>query len=207
MTSYTTVKQAAEDQFTEKRSRFLCAAVPVQTAEQAEQFVAQRREAHRDARHTVWAYLLRKGEVRCSDDGEPQGTGGVPVLEVIRREGIVDVCVTVTRYFGGVLLGAPGLTRAYSAGASKALGIAGRQTMTLCTEFCIDLEYAHYNKLTKILEAFNATVSDSCFGERVILKVAVDRKAVPRFVDAVNELTAAAVTPRETGEIFIPTCE
>ena len=204
MTSYTTVKKTAEDQFTEKRSRFLCAAAPVQTVEQAEQFIAQRREAHRDARHTVWAYLLRKGEVRCSDDGEPQGTGGVPVLEVIRREGIVDVCVVVTRYFGGVLLGAPGLTRAYSAGASKALGAAGRQTMTLCTEFCIDLEYAHYNKLAKILESFGATVSDSNFGERVVLMIAVDRQTVPRFVDAITELTAAAVVPRETREVFIP---
>ena len=207
MTSYTTVKQEAEDQFTEKRSRFLCAAAPVQTAEQAEQFVAQRREAHHDARHTVWAYLLRKGEVRCSDDGEPQGTGGMPVLEVIRREGIVDVCVAVTRYFGGVLLGAPGLTRAYSAGAAKALGAAGRQTMTLCTEFCIDLEYAHYNKLTKTLETFGATVSDSSFGERVVLKIAVDRQAASRFVEAVTELTAAAVVPRETGESFIPAPE
>lgn len=118
MNQFDTIKAEAEDEFVEKRSRFLCAIAPVRSPEEAAAFLTRRREQHYDARHTVYAYILREGNrEKYSDDGEPQGTGGQPVLEVLRRAGLTDVCVAVTRYFGGILLGAGGLTRAYANGA------------------------------------------------------------------------------------------
>ena len=135
MTPYRTIAALAEDEFEEKRSRFLCAAVPVKTEKEAAAFLAARRAEHYDARHTVYAYVLREGNAqRCSDDGEPQGTGGMPVLEVIRRAGLVDVCVAVTRYFGGILLGAGGLTRAYARGAALAVAFAESVRIMLSME-------------------------------------------------------------------------
>ena len=104
MTAYTTITAFAEDEFVEKRSRFICAIAPVTTAQEAADFIAERKSLHYDARHTVYAYILKDGNVqRFSDDGEPQGTGGMPALEVLRRSGLVDVCVAITRYFGGIL--------------------------------------------------------------------------------------------------------
>ena len=131
---YTTIYSPAEDEFVERKSRFIGHIAPVQTEEEAQAFIAQIRQQHRDATHNTYAYILRSGIKRYSDDGEPQGTAGVPMLECVEKEGLVDVAVVVTRYFGGILLGAGGLVRAYSHGAKIAVDAAQRKLMTTCVE-------------------------------------------------------------------------
>ncbi|MBQ1830507.1 MAG: YigZ family protein, partial [Ruminococcus sp.] len=123
---YKTVAREASDEFVEKRSRFIGYVKPVKTEEEAVAFINQKRSEHWDARHNVYAYSLREGNIkRYSDDGEPSGTAGMPVLDVIVKNEIYDVCVVVTRYFGGVLLGTGGLVRAYSQGSKIALESGG----------------------------------------------------------------------------------
>ena len=129
---YKTILEPAEDEFVEKKSRFIAYTSPVHTVEEANAFIAGIRQRHWDATHNVPAFVLRSGVQRSSDDGEPGGTAGIPVLDVLLKSGVQDVCVVVTRYFGGVLLGAGGLVRAYSHACSLALEAAGVVTMAPC---------------------------------------------------------------------------
>jgi len=132
MNEYRTIKYEADDSFVERRSRFIGYAKPVTTNEEAVAFINEIKAKHWDATHNVYAYVLRDGQIRrYSDDGEPQGTAGIPVLDVLLKENLTDLVVVVTRYFGGVLLGAGGLVRAYSHGAKIAVVAAKMINMTL----------------------------------------------------------------------------
>lgn len=203
MTSYNTILVEAEDEFVEKRSRFICAIAPVQTAEQALAFIARRKELHYDARHTVYAYILREGNAqRYSDDGEPQGTGGQPALEVLRRSNLTDVCVAVTRYFGGILLGAGGLTRAYSSGAALAVAAAKQVTMCPCADCRLVMDYGQYGIVNRLLPKYGAQPLESDFGERVILTIRLRLEAVAPFEKALTEATSATVALEPIGEVF-----
>ena len=202
MKDYDTVLSEAEDEFTEKRSRFICAIRPVTTEKEAAEFVASRRERFHDARHTVYAYLLRDGVCRYSDDGEPQGTGGQPVLEVIKRTGLVDVCVAVTRYFGGILLGAGGLTRAYSGGAALAVKAAERVTMCVCTDISVTMDYSQYNIVSRLLPEYGAETLSSDFGQRVTVMARLRSGSVEEFEKALTQATSGTVFPERTGEVF-----
>lgn len=205
MTEYCTIVKEAEAEFIEKRSRFIGAIAPVTTPEAAADFVASRREKHYYARHTVFAYLLKEGGVcRCSDDGEPQGTGGMPVLEVIRRSGVVDICVAVTRYFGGVLLGAGPLTRAYANGAAIAVAAAERVTVCLCTDCLIETDYSRYEMILRLLPRCGAVVIESDFGAKVRLAVRLKTGAFDTLQELLRESTGATVTAKLIGESFAP---
>ena len=125
MTEYCVPTAAGEVSFTEKRSEFLGHVRPVESEEEARAFVAEMKKKYYDARHNCWCYIIKDGPERYSDDGEPQGTAGIPMLEVFRREGVCNVVCVVTRYFGGILLGAGGLLRAYTKSAKDALDAAG----------------------------------------------------------------------------------
>ena len=130
MAEYKTVREFAFDEFVEKKSRFIGHIAPVSTEEEAIAFINEMRAKYRDATHNVYAYSLRENQIkRASDDGEPQGTGGVPVLNVLNGNGLVDVCCVVTRYFGGTLLGVGGLVRAYAEGAKIAVAAADIKIM------------------------------------------------------------------------------
>ena len=203
MTAYTTITAFAEDEFVEKRSRFICAIAPVTTAQEATEFIAKRKSLHYDARHTVYAYILRDGNVqRFSDDGEPQGTGGMPALEVLRRSGLVDVCVAITRYFGGILLGAGGLTRAYASGAALAVAAAKHVTMRPCAICRIKMDYAQYGTLSRILPEHKAKVIDSDFGADVVLTIQLPEENVESLSLAVTEATAATVSVEDIDRVF-----
>ena len=202
MTAYNTILAEAEDEFVEKRSRFIGAIAPVKTAEEALGFIARRKALHRDARHTVYAYILREGGQRYSDDGEPQGTGGQPVLEVLRRSNLVDVCVAVTRYFGGILLGAGGLTRAYSGGAALAVAAAKPVTMCPCADCRLIMDYGQYGIVNRLLPEYGAELLDSDFGERVSLTVRLRTEAAAEFEKALTEATSATVALERIGEVF-----
>ena len=149
---YITLADSGIAEFTEKHSRFIGYAKPVTTEAEAVAFINEKKKQHYDARHNVYAYSLRNGQIkRYSDDGEPQGTAGVPVLEVINKNSVVDAVVVVTRYFGGILLGAGGLVRAYSHSASIALEAAGIVRMEKCFSCRIKAGYDRYGKLSGLI--------------------------------------------------------
>ena len=161
------------------------------------------RAKHHDARHNVFVYVCANGNVqRYSDDGEPQGTAGIPVLDVIRKSGLEDVCIVVTRYFGGTLLGAGGLVRAYTAAAKLAVDAAGIVTYENYTEFRLVLEYSDYQKLLAKLSSFHAKIDDTEFGMQVVLDVAMRAADGERFPSFVRELFNDRVTPEIRGTRF-----
>ena len=201
---YRTVRAFGSDEFIEKRSRFIGYAAPVETEEAALAFVAEIKEKHRDASHNVSAFVLKNGVKRYSDDGEPKGTAGVPVLEVVEKEGLVNVAVVVTRYFGGTLLGAGGLVRAYSHGAKLGLDAAGPVTMTPCRELSLVLGYELYGKITYLLPQFRVKVLDSDFGAAVRLRLLIQESLFSRFDAQLREMTAATVIPQTERELFAP---
>lgn len=188
---YKTIRNRGEDELIERRSRFIGHIAPVKTEEEALAFLEEVRAANREANHNCYAYVLREGQIRrYSDDGEPQGTAGVPILEVLLRNELVDVCAVVTRYFGGVLLGAGGLVRAYSTGASIAVAAGGIMTMTPCTSFVVEVDYSLYGKLSYILPDYRIVVQESSFGEKVRLVLLIKTERMPAFQKALQELSA-----------------
>lgn len=200
---YRTVAAPARDEFIEKRSRFIGHIAPVRTEEEAAAFIGSIRAAHREATHNVYAYILRENQLsRFSDDGEPQGTAGRPVLEVIQREGLVDVAVVVTRYFGGILLGAGGLVRAYAQGAKTAVDAAQIQNMHPAAVIELDMGYDLYGKVTYILPKHQVQTLDSDFGEGVRLRLLCKRERLDGLTKELTELSAGTVAPFLAEEKF-----
>ncbi len=187
--SYITVKAPAQDEFIEKKSRFIGYISPVRTPEEAAAFIAEIKALHREATHNVSAWKLRDGQKRYSDDGELQGTAGIPVLDVIEKEGLVDVCIVATRYFGGILLGGGGLVRAYSHTAKLAVDAAQKLTMFECRQLSAALDYSLYGKLSYILPDYEVKVLSSDFGEKVTLSLLIKSERYPEFEKAYCELT------------------
>ena len=200
---YTTLKKSAEAEYTEKKSVFIGYAAPVKTEEEALDFIAAIRKKHSDARHNVFAYKLKSGNTaRYSDDGEPQGTAGVPVLEIIKKSGADDCVVVVTRYFGGILLGASGLVRAYSTAAKAAVDVAEVVTYEMYREFILKCGYADYQKLEPMLRKFGVKADSTNFGEDIALKLAVKSSDFDVFSEELAETFAGRLTPDLTGERF-----
>ena len=148
---YKTILESAEDEFVEKKSRFIAYTSPVHTVEEANAFIAGIRQRHWDATHNVPAFVLRSGVQRSSDDGEPGGTAGMPVLDVLLKSGVQDVCVVVTRYFGGILLGAGGLVRAYSSAVKEGIDASKIGTMRYGVRLKICTDYNGIGKIQYIL--------------------------------------------------------
>ena len=185
---YTTVDDEYSFEFEEKRSVFIGYVKNVKTEEEAKAFIATIKAKHHDARHNCSAYLLRDGVMRYSDDGEPQGTAGIPILEVIKKSGLVDVAVVVTRYFGGILLGAGGLVRAYSAAASGAITEAPRASYQKCTEFSVSVQYPQYDKLSRLMQNHSVRIIDTQYGESIMIIGVIPEDIYEPFQ---NELTNA----------------
>lgn len=200
---YTTLAREASAEFEERRSRFIGYATPAKTEEDALAFVAKIRQKHRDATHNVFGYSIKHGiYVRFSDDGEPQGTAGMPVLDVIRKSGVDDACVVVTRYFGGILLGAGGLVRAYSAAAKAALDAASIVTYEPYTEIAVTCSYADYQRLSADLPRFAAVIDGTDYAENVTLRFAVKATLADNVLSRIREMSAGKITPKVTGERF-----
>lgn len=191
-----------EAQFIERRSRFIGHIFLTETEEEALARLKQMREQYWDATHNVYAYIIRDGATRFSDDGEPGGTAGMPVLQVLQREELYNVTCVVTRYFGGILLGAGGLVRAYTAAAKAALDAAGTLTMERYAELRLRLSYADYQKLSAKLDTLGAVTDAVDFGGEVTLDVALKVTAKVRFTEAVRELFAGRVPVEVRGERY-----
>lgn len=182
MQSYQTVWETCRIEQTEKRSRFITTIARVQSREQASDFINSIKSEFPDARHHVYAYSLADGYSKYSDDGEPSGTGGMPVLNVIKASGLLDVCVVVTRYFGGILLGTGGLTRAYSGGAAEAVDVCQKAQQQPVTFYRASCDYSRYNSIcAKGFE--NVTVEVENFADTVDLSFCVPSIYAQKFED------------------------
>ena len=197
---FRTVARSAEAEIEEKRSVFITAVKRVATEEEAAAFVKERKKAHPDARHTVFAYVLRKGAARYSDDSEPTGTAGMPTLEAIRRTGLEDVVVATTRYFGGILLGAGGLTRTYGAAAHAGLAAAGVAEYVPFLYYAIDCTYADYQKIQPELPRLGARETGTDFTDRVCINVALPVELGEGLCARIVEMTAGRCVPQKTAE-------
>ena len=200
---YTTLEGEGEAEFVEKKSVFIGHAAPVKSEEEAQAFVKKYKNQYMDARHNVWAYLM-KGEIiaRYSDDGEPQGTAGVPVLDTIRKSGVTDAVVVVTRYFGGILLGAGGLVRAYSHTAKLALEAAHIITYEQYTELELVCSYSDYQKYSALLPSFGAIIDDTDFSDRVILRFSVKDAVVADLFAKIQEMSGGRDEAKVLGTRF-----
>lgn len=202
MAQYKTVLREAEDAFTEKRSRFIGYAKPVQTEEEALAFISEKKSKHWDASHNVYAYILRNGVMRYSDDGEPQGTAGIPVLDVLRKSGVTDVVVVATRYFGGILLGGGGLVRAYSHTTSVALQAAGIVTMRECVMLALSCDYGQYGRVAALVPECGGVTDDTLFEERVTLHFHMAPELLGDFAKRLADATNGQVAIEETGKKY-----
>lgn len=200
---YTTLAGEGSDEFEERRSIFIGHAKHVTSEEEAMEYVKAKKKEYSDATHNCWAYLLKGGIVaRYSDDGEPQGTAGVPMLEAIRKSGVCDCVVVVTRYFGGILLGAGGLVRAYSHGTKIALDAAEIVTYEKYTELRLDCSYSDYQKYSVILPTFNAIIDNTDFTDKVTVSFAVKETAVDALSQKITEMSGGRDKAERTGERF-----
>lgn len=203
MLEYKTVEKESVAEFTEKKSRFIGYVCPVKTAEEAQNFIAQVRSKNREATHNVPAYALLENNIqRCSDDGEPSGTAGVPVLDVILKSEVKDVCVVVTRYFGGVLLGAGGLVRAYSHASKIALDAGGIITMAPCVVLQVEADYSLYERIRIMLEENSANIEDCVFSDNVKIVFSIRATRIDDISKKLTELSNGRYTFVKIGEKY-----
>lgn len=191
MKNYRTVLNSACVEFVEKKSRFICRVKPVSSEPEALDFIKEISDIHRDATHNVFAYII-SGDVevqRASDDGEPQGTAGIPVLETIKKENLTNVCVVVTRYFGGILLGAGGLIRAYSSSARAGLLEAKICIMSLYKKIRVVVNYSLLGKVQNAMAEMGNTIINIEYTELVTLYLKVHHEKVERTLKTISELT------------------
>ena len=200
---YTTVEKEASAEFEERKSLFIGYAKPIKNAEEALEFVKQKKKEHADATHNVFAYILEGGRVaKYSDDGEPQGTAGMPVLDTIKKSGVDGVCVVVTRYFGGILLGAGGLVRAYAHGAKIALEAANIITYEKYEIFSLRCGYSEYQKILPVLTSYSAVIDDTVFEADVCVVFAVKNGVAEELIPKISEMSYGKYIPEKDGERF-----
>ncbi|MBR5023003.1 MAG: YigZ family protein [Oscillospiraceae bacterium] len=188
-----------EDEFTEKKSRFIGRVWPVETEEEALECIQAMKKQHYDATHNCWAYVIKDGPMRFSDDGEPGGTAGNPMMQVLQRENIYNVCCVVTRYFGGVLLGAGGLVRAYTKGAKIAIDAAGKSMKRVWSVLYIPCPYTYYERMKLEVAAFGGIIRDTQFTSEVELEILVAQADAKPFLDKITDMTSGTVEGLETG--------
>ncbi len=205
MSEYLVPFSDAESEFTEKRSRFISHLWRVETEAEARARIEEMKKRYYDARHNCWCYLLREGNaVRYSDDGEPQGTAGQPMLNVFQREEVTNVCCVVTRYFGGILLGAGGLTRAYTRGAKDALDAAGICRMSLWSVWDVACTYPLLERVKLDVVACGGVVRDAVYAADVTLRAAFPAGGAEPFAARLTELSAGQLAMQPVGEEYLP---
>ncbi len=203
MTEYLIPTKIAEAEFVEKKSRFIGHIWPVETEEEARARIEEMKKKHYDARHNCWAYRLKAGAAeRYSDDGEPQGTAGQPILGVFQREEVWNVVCVVTRYFGGILLGAGGLTRAYGKSAKDALDASGISVVRPWTMVEADCPYTLFERLKLELLPLQGVEGEHAFGAAVTFRALLPQGREEEFALRLRELSAGTVESRVTGTVW-----
>ncbi len=198
MAYYKTIEGRAIDEIVEKKSRFIGHIAHVETEEEALAFLDEIRAAHRMARHNVYAYVLRNGRIRYSDDGEPQKTAGMPTLEAIQHAGLVDVAVVVTRYFGGILLGTGGLVRAYTQATQAAIEASQVVVVSRCVDIMFEVPYGLYEQVIRLAEACEAKVRETDFAAEVMITLRMLDGTQEPLLEKLTELTRGQSEPLVT---------
>ena len=191
-----------EDEFTEKKSRFIGRAWLVESEEEALEKIQEMKKQHYDATHNCWAYIIKDGAMRFSDDGEPGGTAGNPMMQVLQREQLYNVVCVVTRYFGGVLLGAGGLVRAYTKGAKIAIDAAGKSMKRIWSVLYVPCPYNFYERVKLEVEAFGGIIRSTEFTSEVEMEILVAEAQAQPFLDRLTDMSAATIEGMETGKEY-----
>lgn len=199
MEEYLVPSGYGEDVFVEKKSRFIGRVWLVETEEEALEKIQQMKKQHYDATHNCWAYILKDGAVRFSDDGEPGGTAGMPMLQVLQREGLFNVVCVVTRYFGGILLGAGGLVRAYTKGAKIAVDAAGKSMKRVWKVLYVPCPYPFYERVKLEIAAFGGVIRKTDFGAEVELEILLPRDQAEPFLARLIDMSSGTVEGMEIG--------
>jgi uncharacterized YigZ family protein len=203
MTQYKTVANEASAEFIERRSRFIGYAKPIQTEAEAVAFINEIKSRNWDATHNVYAYSIREGQIRrYSDDGEPQGTAGIPTLDVLLKSDVTDTVVVVTRYFGGVLLGAGGLVRAYSHACSIALEQAEIITMRTCLTAQVVCDYSQYGRVSALIPETGGVIDHAEFTDSVTVQFHISDREMPVLRQKMADATCGQSNIEVTGEKF-----
>ena len=202
MDEYLVPTAFGEDEFYEKKSHFIGRALPVETEEEALEKIQAMKKQHYDATHNCWAYIIKDGAVRFSDDGEPGGTAGMPMLQVLQREGLYNIVCVVTRYFGGILLGAGGLVRAYTKGAKIAVDAAGKSMKRVWTVVYLPCPYTFYERVKLLIAEFGGIIRETEFGAEVELELLFPEANVPAFFEKLTDMTSGTVEGMETGKEY-----
>ena len=203
---YKTLKSSAQDEYIDRKSRFIGCAAPCESEEAALAFLKSVRERYKDASHHCYAYIIGEnaGIMRYSDDGEPGGTAGMPIIEVMKARGVVNCCVVVVRYFGGILLGAGGLTRAYSHSCAIALNAAQVVRMEWTKRLLIDVPYPMWDRVNYALKSLPQITEETSFGVSVSCTVLVRARDVDSVLQALTALTDGKIKALETDELHYP---
>ena len=202
MTEYYIPTREGVGELVEKRSRFLGHVWRVSSEEEAREKIEATKKKHYDARHNCWCYIIKDGPTRYSDDGEPQGTAGQPMLNVFQREGVVNVCCVVTRYFGGILLGAGGLVRAYTQSAKDALDAAGISVVRRWVALEVPCTYAQFKQTRREVESFGGVVEQVDYGADVVLSALLPEERAEDFAAHILDASAGTIQVLEAGEQF-----
>ena len=202
MDEYLVPTAFGEDEFIEKKSRFIGRLWPVETEEEALEKIQEMKKQHYDATHNCWAYIIHGGAVRFSDDGEPGGTAGMPMLQVLQREGLNNCVCVVTRYFGGVLLGAGGLVRAYTKGAKIAVDAAGKSMKRVWTVLYVPCPYTYYERVKLLVAECEGIIRGTDFGAEVELELLFAENVANTFLEKLTDMTAGTVEGMETGKEY-----
>ena len=202
MDEYLVPTDFGQDEFVEKKSRFIGRAWPVETEAEALEKIQEMKKQHYDATHNCWAYVIKDGPMRFSDDGEPGGTAGNPMMQVLQRENLYNVVCVVTRYFGGILLGAGGLVRAYTKGAKIAIDAAGKSMKRVWSVLYVPCPYSYYERMKLEIEAFDGVLRDTQFGAEVELEILIAQPKAQAFLDRVVDMTAGTVEGMEVAQEY-----
>ena len=186
---FTIEEETIEKEIIEKKSRFIARIMRISSIEEANEKIAEIKKFYRDARHHVFAYRLANGNERFSDDGEPTGTAGVPILDILRGEKIENVLVVVTRYFGGILLGTGGLVRAYSSAAKEAILASKKVEMKLCSEYQISVDYNYYDILNHYFNKNKIVIKNVNYNEKIELYVILEKVSEEKILKEIEEIT------------------
>lgn len=193
----------AQSEFIEKKSKFISRIWNVEDEETAIAKIKSTKKEFFDAKHNVYAYIIHNGSVRFSDDGEPQGTAGQPILEVLKREGLSDVCCVVTRYFGGILLGTGGLARAYTKGACDAVSLSGKSIVVQHKNFLVTVGYENLQSVKHVLESNNCIIGNIQYSESVKLNFFVKPNDEHNVNSKIVNITSGTAIIEDCGETYI----
>ena len=202
MEEYLVPSGFGEDEFTEKKSRFIGRIWPAESEEEALERVREMEKAHAGAAHNCWAYIIKNGPTRFSDNGEPGGTAGLPMTLVLQKEQLFNVVCVVTRYFGGILLGSGGLVRAYTKAAKIAVNAAGKSMKRVWSVIYLPCPYTYYERVKLEVAAFGGIIRDTQFGAEVELEILVAEGDMQACLDRITDMTAGTVEGMETEKVY-----